>query len=69
LVKNAMPGAQWFTGAHLNYAQQVFRHVEAAHAAGLVALVSRNEQGLHQELSWPELQRQAFFVMRHATTV
>ena len=27
LVKNAMPGAEWFTGADLNYAQQVFRHV------------------------------------------
>ena len=65
LVKNAMPGAQWFTGAQMNYAQQVFRHVEAAHAAGFVALVSRNEQGLHQELSWPELQRQAASLALH----
>ncbi len=65
LVKNAMPGAQWFTGAHVNYAQQVFRHVEAAHAAGLVALVSRNEKGLHQELSWPELKRQAASLALH----
>ena len=65
LVKNAMPGAEWFTGAHLNYAQQVFRHVEAAHAAGFSALVSRNEQGLHQELSWPELQRQAASLALH----
>ncbi|WP_408598657.1 acetoacetate--CoA ligase [Limnohabitans sp.] len=65
LVKNAMPGAQWFTGAHLNYAQQVFRHVEAAHAAGFAALVSRNEKGLHQELSWPELQRQAASLALH----
>ncbi|PIT78397.1 acetoacetate--CoA ligase [Limnohabitans sp. JirII-31] len=65
LVKNAMPGAQWFTGARLNYAQQVFRHVEAAHAAGLMALVSRNEKGLHQELSWPELKRQAASLALH----
>jgi len=65
LVKNTMPGAQWFTGAHVNYAQQVFRHVEAAHAAGFVALVSRNEQGLHQELSWPELKRQAASLALH----
>ena len=65
LVKNAMPGAEWFTGAQLNYAQQVFRHVESAHAAGFVALVSRNEQGLHQELSWPELQRQAASLALH----
>ena len=34
LVKNAMPGGQWFTGAQANYAQQVFRHADAAHAAG-----------------------------------
>jgi acetoacetyl-CoA synthetase len=65
LVKNAMPGAQWFTGAQVNYAQQVFRHVEAAHAAGFSALVSRNEKGLHQELSWPELQRQAASLALH----
>ena len=34
LGRNVMPGAQWFPGAQANYAQQVFRHVEAAHAAG-----------------------------------
>ena len=58
LVKNAMPGGQWFTGAQVNYAQQVLRHVDPAHAAGLPAVISRNEKGLNRELSWPELKRQ-----------
>ena len=44
LVKNAMPGGQWFTGAQANYAQQVFRHADAAHAAGFPAIISENEK-------------------------
>src|SRR3954470_2788575 len=37
-----MPGSPWFPGAQVNYAQQVFRHVQAADAAGLAAVISRN---------------------------
>jgi acetoacetyl-CoA synthetase len=65
LVKNTMPGAQWFCGAQVNYAQQAFRHVEAAHAAGFAAIISRNEKGVHRELSWPELKRQAASMALH----
>jgi acetoacetyl-CoA synthetase len=65
LVKNTMPGAQWFSGAQVNYAQQVFRHVEAAHVAGFAAIISRNEKGVHRELSWPELKRQAASMALH----
>ncbi len=65
LVKNTMPGAQWFSGAQVNYAQQAFRHVEAAHAAGFAAIISRNEKGVHRELSWPELKRQAASMALH----
>jgi acetoacetyl-CoA synthetase len=65
LVDNAMPGGQWFTGAQVNYVQQVFRHVNAAHAAGMPAVISRNEAGLHRELSWPELQRQVASLALH----
>jgi len=36
LAHNVMPGAQWFPGAQTNYVQQVFRHVQPAHQAGLV---------------------------------
>jgi len=61
-----MPGgAQWFPGAQFNYARQVFRHVDAAHAAGLSAIISRNEQGNHRELSWPELRRQVASMALH----
>ncbi len=60
LEREVMPGARWFPGARLNYAQQVFRHADAAHAAGHPAIVFRNETlgAALQELSWPELRRQ-----------
>ncbi|MBE2264418.1 MAG: AMP-binding protein, partial [Burkholderiaceae bacterium] len=58
LARNVMPGAQWFAGATLNYAQQVFRHVRPADAAGLPAIIASNEKGRRTELSWPELRRQ-----------
>jgi acetoacetyl-CoA synthetase len=60
-----MPGARWFEGAQVNYAQQVFRHVQPAHAAGFPAVISRDEQGRHRELSWPELRRQAASLALH----
>jgi acetoacetyl-CoA synthetase len=65
LQNNVMPGAQWFVGAQTNYAHQVLRHVDAAHAAGLPALISRNERGDHQELSWPELRRKVASMALH----
>jgi acetoacetyl-CoA synthetase len=58
LGADRMPHAQWFAGAQVNYAQQVLRHAQAAHAAGFAAIVSENELGDIQELSWPELKRQ-----------
>ncbi|MDZ4176773.1 MAG: AMP-binding protein, partial [Hydrogenophaga sp.] len=65
LERNVMPGAKWFPGAQFNYAQQVFRHVMPAHAAGFSAVVSRNEKGRHVELSWPELRRQVASLALH----
>jgi acetoacetyl-CoA synthetase len=65
LARNVMPGAEWFPGAQVNYAQQVFRHVEPAHAAGLPALIASNEKGQRRELSWPELRRQAASLALH----
>lgn len=65
LARNVMPGAQWFPGAQLNYARQVLRHVDAAHAAGMPAVISRNEQGRHRELSWPGLRRQVAALALH----
>ena len=70
LVVNRMPGAVWFAGAQVNYAQQVFRHVDAAHAAGLPALISHNEHSLSagsaaRELRWPELRQQVASLALH----
>ena len=65
LARNVMPGAEWFAGAQVNYTQQVLRHVDAAHAAGQPAVISRNEKGLHRELSWPELRRQVASLALH----
>ncbi|RYF28189.1 MAG: acetoacetate--CoA ligase [Comamonadaceae bacterium] len=65
LAKNTMPGAVWFPGAQVNYAQQVLRHVDAAHAAGLPAIVSRNERGQHHEMAWPELRQQVAALALH----
>jgi acetoacetyl-CoA synthetase len=65
LAERHMPGASWFEGAQVNYAQQVFRHVEAAAAWELPALISRNEKGRHQELTWPELRRQVVMLALH----
>ena len=65
LARNAMPGALWFPGAQVNYAAQVLRHVDAAHAAGLPAVVSGNEKGQQRELSWPELRRQVASLALH----
>ncbi|MBK6412712.1 acetoacetate--CoA ligase [Sphingopyxis sp.] len=59
LGQKTMPGARWFAGAEVNYAQQVFRHVDLAEAAGQPAIVAENERGETAELSWPELRRQS----------
>ena len=65
LAGDKMPGARWFEGAKFNYLQQIFRNVEPAHATGFAAIVSRNERGLHREMSWPELRRQVASLALH----
>jgi acetoacetyl-CoA synthetase len=65
LAERRMPGATWFEGAQVNYAQQVFRHVGPAHAAGLQALISRNEKGEQRELDWPQLRLQVASLALH----
>jgi acetoacetyl-CoA synthetase len=61
LAERRMPGARWFAGATLNYAQQVFRHADAAHAAGHPAILFMDEamlaRGEVQRVDWPELRR------------
>ncbi len=70
VIDGKMPDARWFKGAQVNYAAQVFRHVEAAHAAGLPAILSHTETSLSNdgaayELSWPELKKQVAALALH----
>ncbi|MGP1629644.1 MAG: acetoacetate--CoA ligase [Giesbergeria sp.] len=65
LTKNRMPGAEWFPGAQVNYARQVLRHVPGAEAAGMPAIVGRNERGDAREISWPQLQQQVAAMALH----
>ncbi len=65
LAERKMPGAIWFPGASVNYASQVFRHVEAADAAGLPAIIASSEDGVLKETSWPELRRKAAALALH----
>ncbi len=54
LEERRMPGARWFPGARLNYAEHVFRHADA----GRAALVYASETRPAGEVSWDELSRQ-----------
>jgi acetoacetyl-CoA synthetase len=54
LEKRIMPGAAWFPGAELNYAEHVFRNATTERPA----LVFRSERQELQELSWQDLKRQ-----------
>jgi len=47
-----MPGAQWFEGAMLNYAEHVFRRKSPDRPA----IIFRNERGQTEELSWVVLE-------------
>jgi acetoacetyl-CoA synthetase len=74
LVAPVMPGARWFPGAQVNYAQHAMRHADAAHAAGHPAIVFQDERGLAQgheprETSWPELRRQVASLARHLSAM
>jgi acetoacetyl-CoA synthetase len=53
LVERKMPGAQWFPGAELNYAEHVFRNASAEHPA----LLFQSERQALSEMSWEELRR------------
>ena len=70
LLEAHMPGARWFPGAQINYARQVFRHADAAHAAGQPALISHDEPSLAsgetaRTLSWPDLRQQVASLALH----
>ena len=62
LGKRTMPGAEWFPGAVLNYAENVMSKA----VAGQTALIHFNERDAAVEMSWDELGSQ---VRRLATAL
>lgn len=53
LLERKMPGAKWFSGATLNYAEHVFRNATTSRPA----LLFRSERHAMVEVSWSELQQ------------
>jgi acetoacetyl-CoA synthetase len=56
LESRTMPGARWFTGATVNFAENVLRHAEAK--GDEEAIVYVREDGLRRSMSWGELERE-----------
>jgi acetoacetyl-CoA synthetase len=54
LARDEMPGAEWFPGARLNYAEHVFRRARP----GATAILHATESSPLAELSWDELRDQ-----------
>ena len=61
----AMPGAHWFPGARLNYAEHVFRNASAERPA----LIYESELRPLGEVSWAELERQVASVAASLRTM
>jgi acetoacetyl-CoA synthetase len=60
LVERKLPGAQWFVGAELNYAEHIFRNMTDQRPA----MIYRSEDEPLKELTWRELYGQTAFVAR-----
>jgi acetoacetyl-CoA synthetase len=54
LADRSMPGAKWFTGARINYAERVFKDRED----GALAIVHASEVRDQAEVTWGELREQ-----------
>ena len=63
LVKRQMPGAEWGTGAQLNYVDQVLKHAEGR--TDQPAVVVQSETFGRRTLSWGELRAQVASVAAH----
>jgi acetoacetyl-CoA synthetase len=53
LESRRMPGALWFPGSKLNFAQHVFRDRDPSK----IAMLARTETGAARDVSWSELER------------
>ncbi|MDA4114366.1 MAG: acetoacetate--CoA ligase [Thaumarchaeota archaeon] len=53
LESRTMPGARWFPGSKLNYAEHIFREKDPAKTA----LITKTESEARTQISWAELER------------
>ncbi len=58
LSTHAMPGAKWFEGSRLNFAEQLFRFNTDSASAGKPAIVAESEVRERVTISWGELREQ-----------
>jgi acetoacetyl-CoA synthetase len=65
LSVHQMPGAQWFNGATLNFAEHVFAQADSTKAA----IIYRHENGERRELSWAVLGHQVATIANQLTTL
>lgn len=64
LASRTMPGADWFAGATLNYAEHIFRH----RRTGQTALIFQNET-VRTHVSWDDLAFQVAAIQRFLTAL
>jgi len=64
LAERRMPGAKWFEGATLNYAQHLLATARKPGSANQEALVFKNEKNTSTSISWQTLNDQVGSVMR-----
>ena len=67
LDRRAMPGAHWFEGATVNYAEQALWRASRPDWAARPALVFESEARPRAELTWGELAAQVFALARRLT--
>ena len=58
LANEAMPGAAWFEGAKLNFAEQIFRFNTQGLAANKIAIIAESETRDRVEMTWGQLHTQ-----------
>ena len=59
LAERRMPGARWFEGATLNYADQMLWHAGKPGWADRPAIIFRSERTARREMSWGQLAAQS----------
>ncbi|WP_243292162.1 acetoacetate--CoA ligase [Bacillus sp. FJAT-47783] len=65
LVERKMPGAKWFKGATLNYAEHIFRN----HCDGKAAVIYETELRSQGSLTWDELKKNTAAVAEHLKSI